>query len=144
HVEAGKIAPQEFYQRALAYKPNVIFGEPSWLARLSELASRSRLWPLKLLFDGREKISEKARQFVRQTWDALVCLTYGQTASFGTLGAECYEKSGYHRNDLFFLFETPEVQSDGYGELVYTDLVRDVMPLIRYRSADLTRLIDEP
>ena len=30
HVEAGKIAPQEFYQRAREYKPNVIFPPPFW------------------------------------------------------------------------------------------------------------------
>ena len=36
------------------------------------------------------------------------------------------------------------MDSEGYGELVYTTLVRDVMPLIRYRSSDLTRLVDEP
>src|SRR4030081_3922168 len=39
HVEAGKISPQEFYDRAVVYKPNVIFGEPSWLVRLAELAN---------------------------------------------------------------------------------------------------------
>src|SRR5438094_7579292 len=50
HVEAGKIPPREFYERASAYKPNVIFGEPSWLVQLSELASDRGRWPVKLLF----------------------------------------------------------------------------------------------
>ena len=36
------------------------------------------------------------------------------------------------------------VGADGYGELVYTTLARDVMPLIRYRSTDVTRLVEEP
>src|SRR5437016_12252082 len=35
HVEDGRIAPRDFYNRAREYKPNVIFGEPSWLVRLS-------------------------------------------------------------------------------------------------------------
>src|ERR1700730_8586884 len=144
HVEAGKIAPQEFYNRAAVYKPNVIFGEPSWLVRLSELANDGGTWPVKLLFGGGENITEEARRVVEGTWDAPLYLSYGQTESFGTLGAECERKDGYHRNDLFFFFETPETDADGYGELVYTTLVRDVMPLIRYRSTDLTHLIDEP
>ena len=144
HVEAGKIAPQEFYERAREYKPNVIFGEPSWLVRLSELARERGTWPVKLLFGGGENITEEARQVVESVWDAPLYLSYGQTESFGTLGAECERQDGYHRNDLFFFFETPETDADGYGELVYTTLVRDVMPLIRYRSTDLTRLIDEP
>src|ERR1700704_6511764 len=144
HVEAGKIAPLDFYDRAREYKPNVSCGEPSWLMRLSELAREQGTWPVKLLFGGGENITEEARQVVESVWGAPLYLSYGQTESFGTLGAECARKDGYHRNDLFFLFETPETDTDGYGELVYTTLVRDVMPLIRYRSTDLTRLVDEP
>src|SRR5467141_3412403 len=144
HVEAGKIAPSEFYERARVYKPSVIFGEPSWLMRLSELAREQGTWPVKLLFGGGENITEEARQDVESVWGAPLYLSYGQTESFGTLGVECARKDGYHRNDLFFLFETPETDTYGYGELVYTTLTRDVMPLIRYRSADLTRLLDDP
>src|SRR5712691_2276157 len=144
HVEAGKIPPREFYERASAYKPNVIFGEPSWLVQLSELASDRGRWPVKLLFGGGENITEEARRIVEQVWDAPLYLSYGQTESFGTLGAECARKDGYHRNDLFFFFETPDTDADGYGDLVYSTLVRDVMPLIRYRSTDLTHLIEEP
>src|SRR5467141_3310119 len=144
HVEAGKISPQEFYERARDYKPNVIFGEPSWIVRVSELARERGAWPMKFLFGGGENIAEEARHFVEGVWGAPLYLSYGQTESFGTLGAECERQDGYHRNDLFFFFETPETDADGYGELVYTTLVRDVMPLIRYRSTDLTSLIDEP
>ena len=144
HVEAGKIAPQHFYERAREYKPNVIFGEPSWLVRLSELAREGGTWPVKLLFGGGENITEEARQIVESVWGAPLYLSYGQTESFGTLGAECERKDGYHRNDLYFLFETPDVEADGYGELVYTTLARDVMPLIRYRSTDVTKLVDGP
>jgi phenylacetate-CoA ligase len=144
HVEAGKISPQEFYERARSYRPNVLFGEPSWIARLSELARERGTWPMKLLFGGGENITEEARGTVEQIWGAPLYLSYGQTESFGTLGAECKRKDGYHRNDLFFFFETPQVDADGYGELVYTTLARDVMPLIRYRSTDLSALVEEP
>src|SRR6267142_1558438 len=144
HVEAGKISPQQFYERARDYEPNVIFGEPSWIVRLSELAYERGTWPMKLLFGGGENITEQSRSSVEQIWGAPLYLSYGQTESFGTLGAECKRKDGYHRNDLFFYFETPEVNHEGYGELVYTTLARDVMPLIRYRSTDLTHLVDDP
>jgi phenylacetate-CoA ligase len=89
-------------------------------------------------------MTEDSRAFVEKVWDAPLYLSYGQTESFGTLAAECEYKQGYHRNDLFFWFETPQVDADAYGELVYTTLVRDVMPLIRYRSMDATKLIDDP
>src|SRR6267143_4222838 len=64
HVEAGKIAPQEVYERAREYKPTVLFGEPSWLMRLSELTRERGGWPVKLLFGGGENITEEARQAV--------------------------------------------------------------------------------
>jgi phenylacetate-CoA ligase len=144
HVEAGKIAPLEFYERAREYRPNVIFGEPSWMVRLSEIARERGTWPMKFLFAGGENIAEQSRRAAENIWGAPLYLNYGQTESFGALGAECERKDGYHRNDLFFFFETPDVNEDGYGELVYTTLVRDVMPLIRYRSTDVTRLVEDP
>lgn len=144
HVEAGKIEPLEFYTRALAYRPNVIFGEPSWIVRLSEIAEARGTWPVKFLFAGGENIAETARAAVERVWRAPLYINYGQTESFGAIGVECVRKEGYHRNDLNFIFEVVDEDKEGYGELVYTTLTRDVMPLIRYRSTDITRLVEEP
>ncbi len=143
-VEAGKIPPEDFYERAKFYKPNVIFGEPSWIVKLSEIAEQKGTWKLKFLFAGGENINEETRRKVEKIWKAKFYINYGQTESFGVIGVECAEQNGYHRNDLNFLFETPQTDADGFGELVYTTLTREVMPLIRYRSTDVTRLIDEP
>src|SRR5438132_14163085 len=52
HVEAGKITPREFYDRARGYKPNMIFGEASWLIPLSEFARGTGAGPVKILFWG--------------------------------------------------------------------------------------------
>lgn len=144
HVEAGKISPLEFYERAKRYKPTVIFGEPSWLVRFSEIAAARGTWPVKFLFAGGENLAEETREEIERIWGASYYLNYGQTESFGVIGVECGEKNGYHRNDLNFLFEVVDSRADGQGELIYTTLTRDVMPLIRYRSTDITRLIDDP
>jgi phenylacetate-CoA ligase len=144
HAEAGKIEPAEFYDRALAYKPNVIFGEPSWLVRLSELAQALGAWPVKFLFSGGENMTEQARRRVEAAWRAPLYLSYGQTEAFGAMGVECPEQDGYHRNDLNYCFEVAGADGEGYGELIYTTLNREVMPLIRYRSTDVTRMVEEP
>src|SRR6266853_4066407 len=68
HVEAGKIDPDEFYDRARPYRPTVIFGEPSWVVRLSEIARDRGPWPVKFLFAGGENISESARRDVEDAW----------------------------------------------------------------------------
>jgi phenylacetate-CoA ligase len=144
HAEAGKISPREFYERALSYRPTVIFGEPSWLVRLSEIAEERGTWPVKFMFAGGENIAEETRKEVERIWKAPFYLNYGQTESFGAIGVECAAHDGYHRNDLNFFFEIPEADKDGEGELVYSTLTRSVMPLIRYRSTDVTRMVDEP
>ena len=143
HAEAGKIPPEEFYERAKRYQPNIIFGEPSWIVRFSEIAARRGTWKMKFLFAGGENVNEETRKSVEKIWNAKFFINYGQTESFGVIGVECAEQNGYHRNDLNFFFETPESEANGFGELVYTTLTREVMPLIRYRSTDVTKLIDE-
>lgn len=143
HVEAGKIEPLEFYTRAIRYRPTVIVGEPSWMARLSEIAGGRGTWPVKFLVAGGENASETSRRAIEGVWGAPLFLNYGQTEAFGALGLECRHQQGYHRNDLQFLFEIAEPDANGEGELVYTTLTRHVMPLIRYRSGDITRLVDE-
>jgi phenylacetate-CoA ligase len=144
HVEAGKIEPGEFYERARPYRPTVIFGEPSWMIRFSEIARTRGTWPLKFLFAGGENISESARREVEEIWGSPLYLNYGQTESFGALGAECRLKNGYHRNDLYFFFEVKDPDADGYGEIVYTTLSQRAMPLIRYRSSDLSTIVNSP
>ncbi|MDT7542063.1 MAG: phenylacetate-CoA ligase [Acidobacteriota bacterium] len=144
HVEAGKIEPDDFYEHALAYKPNVIFGEPSWLVRLSDVAEERGAWSVKFLFSGGENMTEQARTRVESVWRGPLYMSYGQTESFGALGVECAEQEGYHRNDLNYFFEIADADADGNGELVYTTLNREVMPLVRYRSTDVTHMLEEP
>jgi phenylacetate-CoA ligase len=144
HVEAGKIDPLDCYTHAMVYKPTVIFGEPSWMIRFAQIAAEKGTWPVKLLVAGGENIAETARREVERVFGAPMLLNYGQTEAFGSLGLECRERQGYHRNDLHFLFEIDQPDPDGYGELVYTTLTRDVMPLIRYRASDITKLVEEP
>ena len=144
HVEAGKIEPGEFYDRASEYRFNVVVAEPSWLLRLSEIAAARGTWPMKFMVVGGENMTEQTRDFIEGVWQADVIMEYGQTESFGAIGVECLQKNGYHLNELNFFFEIDQPDADGYGELVYTTLTRRVMPLIRYRTADVTRFLDGP
>jgi len=143
HVEAGRIDPKDFYDRIKQYEANILVGDPAWMVRLSEVAEKKGPWPIKLIFIGGENLTEVSREYIEKVWDAPVVLSYGQTEAFGSIGFECHEKNGYHINDLDLW---PEIIGDdnGYGELIYTTLRRSVMPLIRYRSGDITKLVDEP
>lgn len=144
HVTAAKIPPAEFYDRVKGYAFNVMFVEPSWLVVLTEIARVRGTWPVKFIYTGGENMSEATRRYVEAAWKTNVYMGYGQTETFGQIGSECPAQRGYHVDDFNLYCEIVDRGDDGYGELVYTTLSRQVMPLIRYRSTDITTLIDEP
>ncbi len=144
HVEAGRMDPEEFYDRLKDYGITVIVGDPSWIVRLSEIVQKKGPWPLKLIIAGGENLTEETRRFVEHVWKTDLILSYGQTEAFGAIGIESRGKEGYHLNEFHNYFEIINPDKDGYGELVYTTLNRRVMPLVRYRSGDITRFIDTP
>ena len=144
HIEAGRIDPAEFYERTRDYGITVIVGDPSWIVRLSEIAEKKGTWPVKLLMGGGENLTEDARGYVEKVWKADFILSYGQTEAFGAIGMESRDKTGYHLNEFHNFFEIMSPDADGYGELVYTTLNRRVMPLVRYRSGDITRFLNSP
>lgn len=144
HVEAGRIDPEEFYERLEVYRPTVLVSDPSWLVRLAEISSKRERWPVKLIIAGGENLTEEARRFMEKVWGCKVILSYGQTEAFGAIGIECFEQNGYHLNEMDLWAEIVSPDSQGMGELVYTTLRRHVMPLVRYRSGDITRIMTEP
>ena len=144
HVEAGRINPEEFYDRLYDYGITVIVGDPSWIVGLAEVAQKRGAWPVKLILGGGENLTEDARRFVEGVWKTDFILSYGQTEAFGAIGIESRAKEGYHLNEFHNYFEIINPNPEGIGELVYTTLNRRVMPLVRYRSGDLTRFIQTP
>jgi phenylacetate-CoA ligase len=144
HVTAAKIPPAEFYDRVKPYAFTALFVEPSWLVVLTEIARVRGTWPVKFFYVGGENMSEATRRYVEAAWQTRVYIGYGQTETFGQIGTECPAQHGYHVDDFNLYCEIVDKGADGYGELVYTTLSRQVMPLIRYRSTDITAFLDEP
>ncbi len=144
HVTAAKIPPAEFYDRVKGYSFNVMFVEPSWLIVLTEIARVRGTWPLKFIYTGGENMSEATRRYAEAEWKTNIYMGYGQTETFGQIGTECPAQRGYHVDDFNLCCEIIDRAEDGYGELVYTTLSRQVMPLVRYRSTDITKFLDEP
>src|SRR5260370_2118025 len=97
HVEAGKIDPLECYTHAVSYKPNVMFGEPSWMIRFAQIAAERGTWPMKLLVAGGENIAETARAEAERVWSAPMLLNSGQTEPFASPAPDCLPTQAYHR-----------------------------------------------
>ncbi len=77
--------------------------------------------------------------------------TYGLSEVIGPgVASECRLGCGMHVNEDHFLVEIVDpvtlepLPAGALGELVITTLTREAMPLIRYRTGDLTSLTDEP
>lgn len=104
------------------------------------------------LFGG-EGMTEPMRDEMHRVWgDEFLCTqNYGMSELCGPgVAGECEELVGMHINEDWFIAEiinpeTGEVLPPGaHGELVITCLGKEALPLIRYRTGDLTRLMYEP
>jgi len=106
---------------------------------------------LKRAYLGAEPFSEATRKKIENILGIDVYTCYGLTEMNGPgVGFECLYKDGLHIWEDNFLMEiinpvNGETVPEGeIGELVLTTLNREAMPLIRYRTRDLTRIISEP
>lgn len=143
HIIGAFVEPAEFYERVSGYRPTVLMGVPTHMVRVTEVAERQGVWPVRIILLGGENLSERTRRYIESVWTgAKVFLSYGQTEAFGANGIECPDRGGYHMG-FSTVADIEDVNEEGYGELVYSTLNRTVMPLVRYRSADITRWADD-
>ncbi|MGN6728076.1 MAG: phenylacetate--CoA ligase family protein [Tepidisphaeraceae bacterium] len=139
----GKVDPLEVYRRLELHRFTVVLGEPTWLIRLTEIAEQDGCrYPLRLLIGGAEEMPAAAVPWMQRVWQgAQVKMCYGSVEQGHAIGFQpCNYADGYHLDTLDFLPEMVDISDDGWGELVFTTLRRHVMPLIRYRTRDITRM----
>lgn len=132
----------------------VLFCTPSYALFLSEeinkyVADKSKLKLKKGIF-GAEPWSNELRQKIENSLSIDAYDIYGLSEIIGPgVAYECLYKDGLHINEDNFLPEiidpkTGNVLEEGEtGELVLTSLNRDAMPLIRFRTKDITKLTRE-
>ena len=135
------------------FEPDIIMVTPSYmLAILDEFRAQGfdpRLSPLKVGIFGAEPWTEAMRAEIESAFDMHAVDIYGLSEVIGPgVANECVEtKDGLHLWEDHFYPEivdpaTGAVLPDGErGELVFTSLTKEAMPVIRYRTRDLTRLL---
>ena len=117
----------------------------------AELGIDPRELPLRIALVGAEPYTEESRRRLEELYDMKCYNSYGLSEMNGPgVAFECQEQHGMHIWEDAYLPEivdpaTGEPVPDGeYGELVMTSLGREGMPIIRYRTRDITRFIAEP
>jgi phenylacetate-CoA ligase len=135
------------------FEPDFIMVTPSYMLSVIDEMERQGIDPaktsLKLGIFGAEPWTNDMRQEMEARLDMHAIDIYGLSEVIGPgVGVECVDtKDGLHIWEDHFYPEiidpiTGDVLPDGsYGELVFTSLTKQAMPVVRYRTRDLTRLL---
>lgn len=131
---------------------SVIACTPSYALFLAEVMKDMNIEPeslkLKVGIFGAEPWSESMRKEIESKLKIKAIDIYGLSEVIGPgVSCECEHQSGMHVNEDHFIPEIihPEtlepVENGEIGELVFTTVTKEGIPIIRYRTRDLTRLI---
>lgn len=131
----------------------VLHAIPSYASRIYEVMKDEGVDPrkdtkLRVLCIGAEPHSEEQRKRIEENLGVKAYNSYGISEMMGPgVAFECQEQKGLHIWEDYFIVEiidpvTLEPVSEGeLGELVLTTINREAMPLLRYRTRDLTRIL---
>ncbi|MBR2988604.1 MAG: phenylacetate--CoA ligase [Clostridia bacterium] len=136
----------------------LLVATPSYALRLAEVAREigidiEKELQVKTALVGSELLTDAMREEMHAVWgkDVKITTNYGMSELMGPgVSGECLEHCGLHINEDYFLpeiinSETGEVLPEGeMGELVITCIKKEGLPLIRYRTKDITALHYEP
>lgn len=137
------------------YGTTVAHAIPSYLGRLYEVFQAEGLDPkkdtgLRTLVIGAEPHTDEQRKRIEEMYGVRAFNSFGLSEMNGPgVAFECTHQNGLHIWEDSYMVEivdpdTLDPVPDGeYGELVMTTLDRQAMPLIRYRTRDITRIIPD-
>ena len=139
------------------FETSLLVATPSYALRLAEVAQEMGVDPakdlkVKIALVGSELLTDAMREEMHRVWgkDILITSNYGMSELMGPgVSGECLEHCGMHINEDYFIPEiidpnTGDVLPAGeQGELVITCIKKEGLPLIRYRTKDITRLFYE-
>jgi len=155
-TSSGNTQKQIMYMQD--FETTLLVATPSYALHIGEVAKQMGLDPTKDLkvkigLFGGEGMTEPMREEMYKIWghDMKVTQNYGMSELIGPgVSGECLELCGMHINEDHFIAEiinpdTGEVLPAGEkGELVISCITKEALPLIRYRTRDISRLMYEP
>ena len=155
-TSSGNTQKQIMYMKD--FGTTLLVATPSYALHIAEVAKSMGIEPatdlkVKIGLFGGEGMSEPMREEMYKLWgkDMKVTQNYGMSELMGPgVSGECLELCGMHIHEDNFIpeiidSETGEVLPPGSkGELVITCITKEALPLIRYRTKDISRLMYEP
>ena len=149
---AGRMILDEQIKLAKAVKSTVIFGMPSYILmfvnRAKDLGIDIRKdTSLRLALMGGEPLSAPVRERLRNETGIDFHDMYGFAEVMG-IGGECSMKHNLHIWADHYILEVVDIDTSAplgpgeMGELVITTLTKEAMPLVRYKTGDVTMILD--
>ncbi len=144
---------RQYYADWLRWRPVCVFGYPNSLLLMALMAREQGLdltalkaRGLRAISTTSEMLTDIDRATIAEAFGVPVFDSYGLREG-GLVGHEC-DRGTMHTMDEQLILETIDPQTleptDGEGELVLTNLVSTVMPVLRYRTGDIVTLSDAP
>ena len=146
-------------EKALMYmrdfKTTALVATPSYALYMAETAKKLEYpmsdYHLRLGLFGSEGCTPEMRTQIETAWGLFATDNYGMSELMGPgVSGECEERCGLHINEDYFLAEIVdpnplEVLGEGEtGEVLITTLTKEGIPLLRYRTRDISRITYEP
>lgn len=131
---------------------NLLVGSPVQLQRLAVCDASAPCLPagqVRAVLTSTDRLPRSIIASLQKQWGCEVFDHYGMTETGLGGGVECSAHAGYHLREADLYFEvinplTGMPVADGEtGEVVVTTLTRTAMPLIRYRTGDISRFLSE-
>lgn len=140
--------PDEAIKKALRENATAMVGIPTHLLRMARHREGALLkGKIKSVLLATDYVSAAICRVLERRWGCRVYSHYGMTEMGLGGGVQCGARAGYHLReaDLFFEIVDPvtgePLPEGALGEIVFTTLTGRGMPLIRYRTGDLSRFI---
>lgn len=142
-------SPEDIWRQTTEHGVNVWFGDAITIYRATKILAQEhdlRSLGMQCIFITMSNIPQSMIDYLHETWGCRVSTHYGLTESGWGLAVDCDTCPGYHYDELDHIVEvvdpvTGEVLPEGQeGEVVLTNIARECMPLIRYRTGDIATL----
>jgi phenylacetate-CoA ligase len=154
-VPTSLAAPEKQIHIMRDYRTSVLACSPSFALAIAEKLKELKVNPNELVMRigifGSEPWSEKLRSRIQNDLFIDAYDTYGLSEIMGPgVASECDQKNGLHLFEDHYIAEiidpdTGRVLAPGeIGELVLTTITKEAMPMIRYRTGDVTTMIENP
>ncbi len=130
-------------------KINVIIGIPSWMRTLALYWQENMAGcrhGIKNILLSADRTGFVVRKTLEKVWNCRVYDHYGSSEMGYGGGVECGAHQGYHLREADLLFEIVDpvsglrLANGNVGEVVFSTLTREGMPLLRYRTGDLASI----